>query len=305
MVACISFTVGVIAYYRYRRTWQLLYLVCAAAWIVDVGAHYVGWFAFEASGIWFRDSDPITWFELVLLSCNVIVLPLWLLVLIGRTVTRTAVLIVLGNFVVFLAFIGVLAYRFAVHGHEGTILDVVIVILISLQTDGLYFGSLTYAFLALRTRSSADPRRDFRPFIVVMIALAVFGYISELGMRAVRPESYYRPRIELPIFLLAGFGYIGFRQARRLVGRSDSEHTVVDEEFFAEYELSPREREVALLLRSDGRARDIAERLFVSETTINSHIRNIYRKCDIHSRVELVSLMRRYERVPAHIVYTR
>ena len=50
MITCISFAVGVITYYRYRRTWQLLYLICAAAWIVDVGAHYLEWFAFEASG---------------------------------------------------------------------------------------------------------------------------------------------------------------------------------------------------------------------------------------------------------------
>ena len=34
----------------------------------------------------------------------------------------------------------------------------------------------------------------------------------------------------------------------------------------------------------------------VSEATINSHIRSIYRTCDIHSRVELVAVMRRYER---------
>ena len=256
-------------------------------------------------GIWFRESDSITWFELVLSAFNVIALPLWLIVLVGRTVTRTTALILVGNFLTFLAFVGFLTYRFAVEGHEGTWIDIAIVVLVSLQTDGLYLGSLIYAFFALRTRPDVDPRRDFQWFIVVMISLTAFGYLSELGVEAARPEVQYRPRIDLPVFLLAGFGYIGLRQARRLVGRSSVGDTVVDEAFFTEYELSPREREVALLLRSEGRPRDIAERLCVSETTINSHIRSIYRRCDIHSRVELVSLMRRYERPPTGAVPAR
>ena len=66
--------------------------------------------------------------------------------------------------------------------------------------------------------------------------------------------------------------------------------------FFVGYGLSPRERQVALRLRSKDKTRDIAAGMRVSEATINSHIRSIYRTCDIHSRVELVAVMRRYER---------
>lgn len=59
----------------------------------------------------------------------------------------------------------------------------------------------------------------------------------------------------------------------------------------AEHGLSPREREVLLLL---GKGRDvpyIRDELYISRNTVNSHIKNIYRKLSIHSKQELLDLV--------------
>ena len=51
--------------------------------------------------------------------------------------------------------------------------------------------------------------------------------------------------------------------------------------------LTPREREIALLVRDRLSAQEIADRLFISKATARTITRNIYSKLDIHSRAEL------------------
>ena len=60
----------------------------------------------------------------------------------------------------------------------------------------------------------------------------------------------------------------------------------------AEHELSPREAEVlAHLVQGYGDER-IAEELGISYHTVRAHVRNIYRKLDVHSREELLDYIR-------------
>lgn len=57
------------------------------------------------------------------------------------------------------------------------------------------------------------------------------------------------------------------------------------------YRLSPREAEVLELFAAGRSAVFIAELQFVTTNTVRSHIKHIYRKCDVHSRQELITLI--------------
>lgn len=62
--------------------------------------------------------------------------------------------------------------------------------------------------------------------------------------------------------------------------------------FAKTYGLTPREREVAVLL-AEGRTQPyIRERLFLSKSTVATHVASIYRKCDVHSKQEFIDLTR-------------
>jgi ATP/maltotriose-dependent transcriptional regulator MalT len=50
--------------------------------------------------------------------------------------------------------------------------------------------------------------------------------------------------------------------------------------------LSERELEVLQLIEAGKSNRRIAQELFVTEGTVKTHIRNIYRKLDAHSRTQ-------------------
>jgi DNA-binding CsgD family transcriptional regulator len=53
-------------------------------------------------------------------------------------------------------------------------------------------------------------------------------------------------------------------------------------------QVSGRELDVVLLFREELTTREIAERLFISENTVTTHITNILRKTGCHDRKELL-----------------
>ncbi|MBI5305650.1 MAG: helix-turn-helix transcriptional regulator [Chloroflexi bacterium] len=56
--------------------------------------------------------------------------------------------------------------------------------------------------------------------------------------------------------------------------------------------LTSRETEVARLVVQGMRNADIAQELHISVHTVESHLKHIYAKLDVHTRVELVRLIR-------------
>ena len=65
------------------------------------------------------------------------------------------------------------------------------------------------------------------------------------------------------------------------------------------YGLTKREFEVFLLLSKGRSNKLIEERLVISPHTVDSHVTHIYRKCDVHSRQEVMDLIEE-ERVDMH-----
>lgn len=57
--------------------------------------------------------------------------------------------------------------------------------------------------------------------------------------------------------------------------------------WIAEYGLSEREKEVAWLICRGFTNRQIAEELFIAETTVKKHVTHVYEKCDVSGRKEL------------------
>ena len=60
------------------------------------------------------------------------------------------------------------------------------------------------------------------------------------------------------------------------------------EDKLKEFELSEREIEVLKLISQGFKNAEIAEKLFVSQNTIKTHIKNIYVKLDVKNRVEAI-----------------
>jgi DNA-binding CsgD family transcriptional regulator len=64
--------------------------------------------------------------------------------------------------------------------------------------------------------------------------------------------------------------------------------------FVREYDLTSREAEIAREICSGAGTRGIGEKLFISPRTVDTHIQNIYRKCGVRRRTELIAMVQRY-----------
>jgi len=87
--------------------------------------------------------------------------------------------------------------------------------------------------------------------------------------------------IEIGVFLRRG--YLAERGAKPL-----------HPDFLEDFAITPRESEVIKLVCEGETIRGVADRLFVAEKTVETHLYNIYRKCGCRNRVELTNSVRRY-----------
>ena len=63
------------------------------------------------------------------------------------------------------------------------------------------------------------------------------------------------------------------------------------DELAEQYKLSPRQKEIFLLLARGRNVQFIREELVLSTPTVKSHIYNIYQKMGVHSHQELIDLV--------------
>ena len=62
----------------------------------------------------------------------------------------------------------------------------------------------------------------------------------------------------------------------------------------ADFSISAREREILASLLTGKTSKEIGGQLFISQRTVETHLQNIFRKCGVSNRVELVNLVNRY-----------
>jgi DNA-binding CsgD family transcriptional regulator len=66
------------------------------------------------------------------------------------------------------------------------------------------------------------------------------------------------------------------------------------ESFVREYALTRREFEILKRVVDGESNRMIADALYISPRTVDTHVQNIFRKCDVGRRAELIALVHRY-----------
>ena len=106
------------------------------------------------------------------------------------------------------------------------------------------------------------------------------------------------------VFVAGCFIYLGFESTSAASGDPANSAATEDETSAAAIsarlvtlcgyaELTPREREIATLLAQGNSYKRVAELLFVSPSTVQTHAKSLYRKLAIHSKQELVDQIQR------------
>jgi LuxR family maltose regulon positive regulatory protein len=174
---------------------------------------------------------------------------------------------------------------------------------IVLERNRKEFEGMVSAFLAeTEAMHMALPRLYFLLYLAVEKerqnqrdeALAYFGRALELAL----PDRVYLPFAELykelePLIQTEKRRgsqpealEIILELGRRLCAGTAS---VCRTLYPAETELTPREREIALLVKQRMSAKEIAAHLYISESTVKNTMQKIYSKLDVHNKTELAA----------------
>jgi NarL family two-component system response regulator LiaR len=79
---------------------------------------------------------------------------------------------------------------------------------------------------------------------------------------------------------------------------SRNENFVLDTSLVSQLELSKRELEILSLLAQGHSNQEIAEKLFVSLSTVKTHIQNLFEKLDVKRRIQAVEKGKRLSLIP-------
>ena len=95
-------------------------------------------------------------------------------------------------------------------------------------------------------------------------------------------------------FVIAGiavlFLVIGILLNRKLSGhnRSNSEAIEIDQQKITELGISDREYEILVEISQGLSNKEIADKLFVSESTVKTHVSNLFSKLDVKRRTQAI-----------------
>jgi len=71
----------------------------------------------------------------------------------------------------------------------------------------------------------------------------------------------------------------------------------LDDNFFRKYDLSPREKDIFLLIVKGYGNKRISDELFISISTVKKHIYNIFKKINVNTRFELINFIQKNNKI--------
>lgn len=138
-------------------------------------------------------------------------------------------------------------------------------------------------------------RRTMLPFVVYTTAAYIIIAAANAWYFLRPPERGF-----LAVNILAQGGFvilwslivgIAFLRRARNAGRAEGN---LPANFLADHRITNREAEIIAEIARGSTSKLIGEKLFISQRTVETHVYNIYRKCRVANRVELIRLISRY-----------
>lgn len=164
------------------------------------------------------------------------------------------------------------------------------------------FKILLIAFIVVISCDlNASVVTTFSVFFVAIATLFMFvmGTVYPLFATAVGPTFYAQRQTVLPVvaFVLIAatlvilLNYISSNEHSVVASSKSTERHGALEELAALHRLMPREVDVAARVLQGYTLKKIAQLLYISEGTVQTHMKNLYRKLELHSKQELITLV--------------
>lgn len=158
---------------------------------------------------------------------------------------------------------------------------------------GVYFVGLLLGLVVFGSGAMLAPMLPHAPYASLMLGVVACSYMQISANYQAYP---FEPVIETTPEAIAISQEITERNGQRKTLYQKKRQYACEM-----YSLSPREREILTTLLKGRDAKYIMDTFYISQSTAKTHIYNIYRKFDVHSRQELLDFIEDIELPPEEL----
>ena len=159
----------------------------------------------------------------------------------------------------------------------------------------LYLSLLAWISYSAVRKASRSAQRPMLPLLLYSgVAYALLAASGVILPVVASPELRFFAQAVAAGTFLFGWAVLMIGVNMRWIGRGASKGTPIADSYLSDYSITPREAEVLRLLITGLTSAEIADKLFVSQRTVETHIYNVFRKCSVSNRVELVAKISSY-----------
>jgi DNA-binding CsgD family transcriptional regulator len=148
----------------------------------------------------------------------------------------------------------------------------------------------SFALFRGRKTIARGQKRGYKPFLIASL-LFFPAFLAEYFLfhfsRAAFPP-FPKGMLSLPVYCITVSAFALARGLRR--GRPRAED--IPESFLVDFGITGREKQIISCLFQGDHSKKISARLCISPRTVGNHLNNIYRKCGVSGRLELLRLIR-------------
>jgi DNA-binding CsgD family transcriptional regulator len=154
----------------------------------------------------------------------------------------------------------------------------------------LLFGTMAWCMLLGGRRLGMLGNRTLENALKVFFAMALVGFPIAI-LQYIHPKSYMPHYLENPLMFFAVSLLSLIFAVRYFDQPAFLERGSVTDAFRSRFSITDRESDVVKALIEGLSNNQIAERLFLSPRTIESHLYNIFQKTNVKNRIQLVNLL--------------
>jgi len=153
-----------------------------------------------------------------------------------------------------------------------------------------------YGFAITKKKRDEPVAREMRAVCALHLVFAVFFVLAQIDYVISAGAYFANAQILFSALLVIQAGGGISRMLKRMPAMSADELPQSYRSpagFSGRWQLSPRESDILSGLVEHKKPARIAEELFISIRTVNTHIQSIYRKCGVTSRIALMEVLRK------------
>lgn len=157
----------------------------------------------------------------------------------------------------------------------------------------LLYATIIYLVVMVGRNIKQVAENSTRIFLYTFLAFNVFTGIETLSCKLMPVLKFHLFGFPLAPVIYLGLNFFLLKHFIEQLAQSAELINIPNmDQFLERSKITVREQEIITLLLEGFHNREIAKQLYISESTVKTHIKSIYRKLKIKNRIQLVNLMK-------------